>query len=289
MKKKTKEFSKNLPQSEWGHKWESWINHLGTKGDWVRQEILDKAILSQIGVIRAKSILDAGCGEGHLSRLLAKHGARVTGIDVVPQLIHFAQAFPSRAGRNTISQVAASHRQNKTNHPLLSCPKYIIGDILQMHDYLSKHFDALVSCCSLNNIADLNKAAMNFSRALKKNGTCIIALPHPAIVLPQNKNRNSLPKRQVAYTELISSAFKVINYYRPLSQIIEAFTATGMYLECLESPLLPSVVSKEIRSSIAKFRKVRELPHPSKLPWFVVMRFRKISNDYETETKKLDA
>ena len=54
--------------------------------------IFPKEMLFQsLGSIEGKEILDIGCGEGELSTQLAKLGARVTGIDISPELIDVAR------------------------------------------------------------------------------------------------------------------------------------------------------------------------------------------------------
>ncbi len=44
-------------------------------------------VLDLLGDVVGKDVLDAGCGQGYLSRMLAARGARVTGIDLSPRLI----------------------------------------------------------------------------------------------------------------------------------------------------------------------------------------------------------
>ena len=47
-------------------------------------------LLAQLGDVAGQDILDAGCGEGYLSRVLAARGARVTGVDLAPRLVELA-------------------------------------------------------------------------------------------------------------------------------------------------------------------------------------------------------
>ena len=49
------------------------------------------ALLDLLGDLTDKGVLDAGCGEGYLARVLAARGARVTGIDISPRLIQQAR------------------------------------------------------------------------------------------------------------------------------------------------------------------------------------------------------
>src|SRR5215471_524811 len=47
-------------------------------------------LLAQLGDVTGQDVLDAGCGEGYLSRILAARGARVTGVDLSPRLVMLA-------------------------------------------------------------------------------------------------------------------------------------------------------------------------------------------------------
>ena len=54
---------------------------LGPDGDFGRRALLNPAIFRLLGDVRRLAILDAGCGHGYLSRLLAERGATVTGLE----------------------------------------------------------------------------------------------------------------------------------------------------------------------------------------------------------------
>jgi len=51
--------------------------------------------LQIVGDVSGLTVLDAGCGEGYLSRILAQRGANVTGIDISSRLIEMARAKES--------------------------------------------------------------------------------------------------------------------------------------------------------------------------------------------------
>src|SRR5262245_18477742 len=48
-------------------------------------------LLAQVGDVAGQDVLDAGCGEVYLSRILAARGARVTGVDLSPRLVELAR------------------------------------------------------------------------------------------------------------------------------------------------------------------------------------------------------
>src|ERR671939_531460 len=53
-------------------------------------------LLRLLGEVAGQDVLDAGCGEGYLARILAARGARVTGIDLSPRLVKLAGTKAAR-------------------------------------------------------------------------------------------------------------------------------------------------------------------------------------------------
>ena len=68
-----------------------WIDQVEKGYDVYREELNNPAIFELIGDVRGKSVLDAGCGEGRNTRLLAKQGADVCGVDLAEAMIGRAQ------------------------------------------------------------------------------------------------------------------------------------------------------------------------------------------------------
>ena len=62
-----------------------------------RKQATDAAIVHAVAARSPRSAVDVGCGEGWLSRALTERGIRMTGIDVVPELVDAAR----RAGGGT--------------------------------------------------------------------------------------------------------------------------------------------------------------------------------------------
>lgn len=58
--------------------------------DRYRTQLTDQAILKAVGDVEGLDVLDAGCGEGDMSRLLAERGG-AAGVDVSDSLIGYAQ------------------------------------------------------------------------------------------------------------------------------------------------------------------------------------------------------
>jgi 2-polyprenyl-3-methyl-5-hydroxy-6-metoxy-1,4-benzoquinol methylase len=75
-----------------------WIKIIQERLDAYRTGLTDAAVLSAVGPCDGLVILDGGCGEGYLSRLLVEQGATASGIDTSPSLIAAAREEAERLG-----------------------------------------------------------------------------------------------------------------------------------------------------------------------------------------------
>ena len=69
-----------------------WSDRYTEYGDMNRQYIIDPVIFRLLGSVKDLSILDAGCGNGYLCRLLARKGAKMVGVDISKRFIQIIQA-----------------------------------------------------------------------------------------------------------------------------------------------------------------------------------------------------
>jgi 2-polyprenyl-3-methyl-5-hydroxy-6-metoxy-1,4-benzoquinol methylase len=66
----------------WDGAAEAWDDFVESGKDWYRAEVHGPALLEACGDVKGLDVLDLGCGQGFLSRELARRGARVTGVDI---------------------------------------------------------------------------------------------------------------------------------------------------------------------------------------------------------------
>ena len=67
-------------------------------------------ILQLVGDVRARKVLDVGCGDGDLSLVLAKRGAAVTGVDASDVMIEAARARAKREDIEVAFALAQAER-----------------------------------------------------------------------------------------------------------------------------------------------------------------------------------
>src|SRR6266404_6449863 len=75
---------------EWTDKADFVIEKFTDEGDFYRQHVINPSLFSLLGDIKEKIVLDAGCGQGYLSRKFANQGATVTGVEPAKGLIDYA-------------------------------------------------------------------------------------------------------------------------------------------------------------------------------------------------------
>jgi 2-polyprenyl-3-methyl-5-hydroxy-6-metoxy-1,4-benzoquinol methylase len=133
------------------------VEGFGDQGDFARQHLLNPAIFRMLGDVQGKQILDAGCGQGYLCRLLAKRGAHVTGVEPTEPMIGYA------IEREHADPLGISYIQADLS-------SWSAGD---------ERFDLAIANMVLMDIPDYQQAILNCVRALKDRGSFIFSILHP--------------------------------------------------------------------------------------------------------------
>jgi 2-polyprenyl-3-methyl-5-hydroxy-6-metoxy-1,4-benzoquinol methylase len=132
------------------------------EGDFGGRHLLNPAILALLGSVEGLRILDAGCGEGYLSRLLARRGAEMTGVE--PATSWYRRAL----AREQQERLGITYLQGDLTAPTTMAE-------LQAHG----PFDAVVANMVLMGIPDDRAALMTCVAALATGGSLICSLTHP--------------------------------------------------------------------------------------------------------------
>ncbi|RMG22044.1 MAG: class I SAM-dependent methyltransferase [Methanobacteriota archaeon] len=151
-------------KKHWEETAENWIKVLktqgenGDEGDRNRQWIIDPCLWEMIGIVKDKMVLDAGCGNGYLTRKLARKGAIAFGIDYSQKFIDYCL-------------------QREKEEP--SGCKFFQGDLADLHMFEDHTFDLVVSNIVMIDVKDYKNAFNEIHRVLKPTGKFIWSNTHP--------------------------------------------------------------------------------------------------------------
>lgn len=237
-------------ETSWGHVANWYHEHVTESDDTYHEKVIKPNLLRVVGDIRDKQVLDLACGEGFFSRALHAAGARVTGVDIAPELI----AIAKKLGPADITYLAA---------PASRMP---LPD---------SSFDAAVCVLALQNIKDLSGALAQVSHLLKSGGAFTIVLNHPAFRIPKHSAwgydaDTSIQFRRVdRYLSESSNAIQMhpgsapgvttLSYHRPLQLYMKELAKHGFVLAGLEEWISHRVSEKGPRAE-AEDRARKEFP-----------------------------
>lgn len=74
----------------WGAMPRAVLETMEQDGDFAKRHLVNPVLLRMLGDVRGRRVLDAGSGNGYLSRMLAERGAQVVGVEPGQALFDFA-------------------------------------------------------------------------------------------------------------------------------------------------------------------------------------------------------
>ena len=215
------------------------------------EQILPLAARELAGATR---VLDVGCGDGQVSRMAARLGADVIGIDPTWNCVSVAGergTTVARAGAAALPFADAS-------------------------------FDAVVACLVFEHIRDVDDAIAEVARVLQPGGRFCFFLNHPLLQTPNSgwiDDQFLDPPEQywrigeyLFENETIEEVEKNVFIpfiHRPLSRYVNALSTNGLLLEWMEEPAPPS----------GFLAKAEEYEAASTIPRLLYLRTRKVSAD----------
>lgn len=179
------------------------------------------AVLSLLpGQLTGLRVLNAGCGSGLYSAILAKRGASVLGIDASKKMI----------------EIASRERPHDCD---LS---YSVDDIAAMR-VPDASFDLVMCNYVLENISDIAGVFTEFHRVMKPGGFCIVSISHPlrAQAIREQRAGQEVWTLQdyFAHGERKSDfggGMVVPKYKRPIEDYTEAVNAADLLIRRLLEP-----------------------------------------------------
>jgi ubiquinone/menaquinone biosynthesis C-methylase UbiE len=221
---KKKRFSQNDVRKEWDNSSEAWADFVRTGKDHDRDALNNPAAFELLGNIKGLTVLDLACGEGYNTRILAKKGAKATGIDFSPKQIELA-------------------RQEEKKEKLGI--KYMVMDAADLTDLPDNYYDLVTCFMALQDIENYTEAVSETSRVLKPNGRFIFSIPHPCFEkITVNGNRINAADAYFGETKFpinwnmirLSTHFRTISFHRTLTDYFDAVNKSGMHVSRLVEP-----------------------------------------------------
>ena len=169
---------------------------------------ITSTLLTELGPVTGLRVLDAGCGEGHLARILSRHGATVTAIDVAPRLIDIARS--------------------KDPDGIID---YRVGDLSKPQPGLEDSFDVVGSDLVLNDVPDYVGFTTTLASVTKSGGRVVLSMNNPySYVIRQQVPDYFASGFAAQYRGMSEAGLKVYFYHRTLQDYITVFTNAGFVL-----------------------------------------------------------
>lgn len=196
-------------------------------------EVIISRLLEVAGSPAGLTILDAGCGEGIVSRLLAAEAAHVTGIDVSPRLIAYAQE------RDQTQAI-----------------RYEVADLSRPLPQYAGSFDMVVSNMVLNDVPDYRGFIATIGSVLKPGGRLVLSMNNPYSALIREKVDDYFDSGKTVLYNMARDGVAVYYYHHTMEEYLTAFRQAGLLLRGLY----------DLRISEAM---VARLPEQNRqFPWF---------------------
>mgnify|MGYP000970540849 CR=1 FL=1 len=233
--KESTEQSKKL----WEELADDWDERMGETDNRYHREIIRPATLKLLKPEAGDFILDAACGNGNFSRLLASLGAKVVAFDYSPKMIEHA-------------------KERCKNH--LSSIDFRVADATKYDELMTlksgKPFDKAVSNMAVMNISDIEPLLKAVYALLAPDGIFVFSSVHPCFQTPNMRKivetndytgESSVRMGIQTYeyirpcmhrvSALARNSKQVIHYHRPLSIIFNMCFTAGFVLDGLEEPV----------------------------------------------------
>ena len=206
----------------------------GEMGDLWHRTLIDPTLLKAIGNCRGKLVLDLGCGNGYLSRRLARGGAKVTAVDASPRMIRNAKAHDPTGSLGI---------------------RYFLSNADELDGIPSAKYDLVFANMSLMDMKEAEGAIEEVGRILKRGGRFVASTSHPCFdvmshsswVAEKALGRPPVVHRKVtAYRKPFSEEVPwnlgkdrrvyTRSFHRPLNWYARILSSHGLAITALEEP-----------------------------------------------------
>lgn len=192
------------------------------EGDFGRRHLLNPALLRMLGDVGGRRILDAGCGHGYLSGMLAAAGAQVTGVEPAQSLYDYAT-------------------EKEAREPLGI--RYVQADLCRLPG-LGGPFDAVVANMVFLDIPDWAGAMKACVAALAPGGLLVFSIIHPCFEqLGASWREHGEYRIREYFAEYEIPGPYASNFHRPLSAYLNELARLGCHLREMAEPALDPAIA----------------------------------------------
>lgn len=206
----------------------NWYDKLvGEIGHYYHKHVVIPNVLRILKGQKSGSLLDLGCGQGVLERVLPE-GIAYCGVDISKDLIKDAKA--------------RSKRSNSS---------FIIGDITSELELSPTSFTSAALILAVQDIDDVEKVFQNAAKYLESDGTFIIVMNHPYYRIPRQSSWGIDPEKKIQFRRIDRyltplqvpiqtspgkgvKSETVYHYHQPLSFYSRLLNKTGFTIELID-------------------------------------------------------
>ncbi|NQE70726.1 Ubiquinone biosynthesis O-methyltransferase [Nocardia gamkensis] len=218
----------------WEDNAERWDEVFDAEGDESRKYHGDAPLLTLLGDVRDARVLDLGCGNGYLSRILAGSGAHVVGVDPSEKMVALAREREIREPLGVAFEVASAD---------------------DLSEFADARFDIIVANHVLTAIMDLGDALVEANRVLLPGGRLVALFSHPCFSCGPRTWISPVPDsprpeentgyvvdhyfRTGTYAIEGWEGFSPVPYiHRPLKEYWQAFRGAGFAVDDFDEPVV---------------------------------------------------
>lgn len=220
-------------ETSWGKEAKWYDKMLEENDDTYQSKVILPNLLRILNPKPSEAVVELGCGQGFFSRIIAKSGAKVIGIDIGKELIQIAKDRADKEGFST---------KNISFYTASADSVGVVAD---------RSADAVIVILALQNMKNLQGVVAEIRRIMKPTARAVLVLNHPAFRVIKNSDWgfDEATKTQYRKVSKYLSQFeadidmhpglrnndsKTKSFHRSLQDYMKAFAKEGLAITRLE-------------------------------------------------------